>query len=653
MSHAEATQSKVVRVGWYESPFCHIDSLGRRSGYAYDYQRRIAANTGWTYEYVEGKWGDLLDSLVAGNIDLMSGVSKMPDRMDKMFFSNYTMGYEDFSIITLIDQPGINAEDIYSLEGKRLGVPSSTYQVQLVKDWLNQNNLNVELVELRISTTEYVPYLKTGKIDALAVSSSLSSGIGPEVMPIVHLGNAPYFFAVNKNRSDLNDELNYALEHIRTHNSFYNSKLREKYLSDQGLSSFLPSREKQWLKNHGKIRIAYRDNFMPFCSYDAEQGHCTGLLHDFIEQTQGAFYNTDLEFETIAYPNINEAMEAVQKGEADLAFPTFLNEYDAETSHLLITDPIVTTAEMAVMRTESIYNPSAKNRAAINHHNPNYISLIKSNYPHWKLIDFNSSEDGLLGVASGKADLILFCNFRIAIMHDIIEDLGLKAVATGLESNLAFTTKEGNNELYFIMNRLAQMPTEANKLASLVKYYKVPRNTSIRHFIKHNTFPVFIFLLLLGFVILYLLRNSIKANRKAHTRLKEIFGLNKELLTAKKLAEEANAAKTSFLFNMSHDIRTPMNAIMGFRDLLEKHQDDPEKRQDYLKKIEASSDVLLSIINNVLEMARIEKGTIVIEETAWSTQQFADMVFGMFQEMMEKKELKFSYLNSAVADFDC
>jgi CheY-like chemotaxis protein len=93
---------------------------------------------------------------------------------------------------------------------------------------------------------------------------------------------------------------------------------------------------------------------------------------------------------------------------------------------------------------------------------------------------------------------------------------------------------------------------------------------------------------------------------------------------------------------MSHDIRTPMNAIIGFNELLEKHQNDAEKREDYLQKIRESSEVLLSLINNVLQMARIEKGTMECEEVAWSTEQFNDSLFSVFEEMMKEKELNFT-----------
>lgn len=132
-------------------------------------------------------------------------------------------------------------------------------------------------------------------------------------------------------------------------------------------------------------------------------------------------------------------------------------------------------------------------------------------------------------------------------------------------------------------------------------------------------------------------------NNFLESKNKELEMAKRDAEDAKQAAEAASEAKTSFLFSMSHDIRTPMNAIIGFRDLLEKHQDDPVKRADYLQKIEHSSDVLLSIINNVLEMARIEKGTVEIEESAWSAEQFMDSVYSVFQEMMEQKNIVFTH----------
>jgi len=108
-------------------------------------------------------------------------------------------------------------------------------------------------------------------------------------------------------------------------------------------------------------------------------------------------------------------------------------------------------------------------------------------------------------------------------------------------------------------------------------------------------------------------------------------------------AREANEAKTRFLFNMSHDIRTPMNAIIGFSDLLEKHIDEREKVLDYTKKIKSSSSFLLSLINYVLEMARIESGKAVLKEEVGDLQLLTNTLSDVFEPLVRQKQLTCTY----------
>ena len=94
-----AKSKKVVRVGWYESAYNSTDRFGHRSGYAYEYQQKIAAYTGWKYEYVEGNWVTLLEMLQKGEIDLLSDVSYTPERAKNMLFSTQPMGCEEYYIL--------------------------------------------------------------------------------------------------------------------------------------------------------------------------------------------------------------------------------------------------------------------------------------------------------------------------------------------------------------------------------------------------------------------------------------------------------------------------------------------------------------------------------------------------------------------------
>jgi signal transduction histidine kinase len=207
------------------------------------------------------------------------------------------------------------------------------------------------------------------------------------------------------------------------------------------------------------------------------------------------------------------------------------------------------------------------------------------------------------------------------------------------------------------------MMSSAEIHSSLTKHTRLDSQITFGDFVRANIGIVLLFLAIIIAVISILLVKSFTSMKKTKMlndelkthqmqlsnayedqkdHLEEISALNTELEWAKTQAEAASSAKTSFLFNMSHDIRTPMNAIIGFRDLLEKHIDEPERRIDYLHKIKDASKVLLSIINNVLEMARIEKGTIIVEEVPWNALSFNDTLFNVFPEMMAAKKIEFT-----------
>ena len=129
-------EGKVVRVGWYKSPFNFSDRFGRRSGYAYEYQLKIAAYTGWSYEYVSGSWSDLLQMLINGEIDLMSDVSYTDERSEIMLFSELPMGAEEYYVFVAPgSESGINSEDLSSFNGKRIGVNQGSVQEGFLRDW--------------------------------------------------------------------------------------------------------------------------------------------------------------------------------------------------------------------------------------------------------------------------------------------------------------------------------------------------------------------------------------------------------------------------------------------------------------------------------------------------------------------------------------
>lgn len=309
-AYAQKTQ-KTVRVGWYESPFNITDEHGRRSGYAYEYQRKISAYTGWEYEYVEGTWPDLMQMLVDGEIDLMSDVSYTEERAEIMLYPDLPMGAEQYFLFIDKDNHEISPDDFSTLNGKRVGANKGSVQINYFKDWEKARGVHAEIVELTNTVEEALNMLQNGEID---VYLALDSYGDPEkTIPISYVGSSDFYFAVSKKRPDLLDELNFAMSKIHDEDSFYNEEMYETYNRTSNANLSLTTREAKWLEEHGTIRVGYQDNYLAFCAAD-ESGTLTGALKDYLELAQKNLENENLSFETAAYPTASEAIEALKKG---------------------------------------------------------------------------------------------------------------------------------------------------------------------------------------------------------------------------------------------------------------------------------------------------------------------------------------------------
>lgn len=660
-----AKPKKVVRVGWYESAYNSTDRFGHRSGYAYEYQQKIAAYTGWKYEYVEGNWATLLEKLQKGEIDLLSDVSYTPERAKNMLFSTQPMGCEEYYILIDNANTAINPENITTLNGKKIGVNAGSIQQSIYERWAKDNGIKAKLIEIDGQERDFAEYMLNGELDAVVSVSAIDHNLN-NCIPVSVIGASDFYFVINKNRQDLKADLDNAMKQILHNNMYYNRLLYEKYMVNSGSFRSLSGRETEWVRHHGAIRVGYRDGYLPFCGTNKNTGEVDGLLKDFIAVSSNVVRNADMRFETTSYPNTDALIKALKNKEIDCIFPVSLDLYDAEEMGVLLTDPVMEIEELLVVKKSDVedFDMSEPKRIAVNGKNMSHAAIVREQYPDWEPVSFNSPDECILAVADGRADCMLVSNYRYGVMHRQFEKHDLVTISTGITMNHMFAVLPDNFCLYSILGRLINMMSSAEIHSSLTKHTQTDSQITISDFIRENIGYIVLFFAVIIAIISVLFAKSLSSMRKTKLlnrelkthqaqlseayedqkdHLEEIALLNTELEWAKTQAEAASSAKTSFLFNMSHDIRTPMNAIMGFRDLLEKHIDEPERRADYLRKIKDASKVLLSIINNVLEMARIEKGTVVVEEVALNTKNFGMSIFSVFSEMMAEKNIEFTH----------
>ena len=660
-----AKPKKVVRVGWYESAYNNTDRFGHRSGYAYEYQQKIAAYTGWKYEYVEGNWVTLLEMLQKGEIDLLSDVSYTPERAKNMLFSTQPMGCEEYYILIDNANTAINPENITTLNGKKIGVNAGSIQQSIYERWAKENGIKAKLIEIDGQERDFAEYMLNGELDAVVSVSAIDHNLN-NCIPVSVIGASDFYFVINKNRQDLKTDLDNAMKQILHNNMYYNRLLYEKYMVNSGSFRSLSGREAEWIRHHGAIRVGYRDGYLPFCGTNKNTGEVDGLLKDFIAVSSNVVRNADVRFETTPYPNTDALIKALKNKEIDCIFPVSLDLYDAEEMGILLTDPVMEIEELLVVKKSDVddFDMSEPKRIAVNGKNMSHTAIAREQYPDWEPVSFNSPDECMKAVANGNADCMLVSNYRYGVMLRQFENHDLVTISTGITMNHMFAVLPDNFCLYSILGRLTNMMSSAEIHSSLTKHTQTDSQITLSDIIRtHIGYIILFFAVIIAIISVLFLKSlsSMKKTKQLNSELKthqkqlseayedqkdhleEIALLNTELEWAKTQAEAASSAKTSFLFNMSHDIRTPMNAIMGFRDLLEKHIDEPDRRADYLRKIKDASKVLLSIINNVLEMARIEKGTVVVEEVAMNTKNFGISIFSVFSEMMAEKNIEFTH----------
>ena len=525
---AQEENQKVVRVGWHEEPYFITDEYGRRSGYSYDYQSKVAAYTGWTYEYVEGTWSELLQMLKDGEIDLMSNVSFMDERVGSLLYSSLPMGTESYYVFVSPDNKEISSSDFTSLDGKRVGVTKGSIQKELFENWEELYGIKTELIEMSCTDEESLQQLGT-TFDAF-VSVDVY-GDPQTAIPISKIGSSDFFFAVSNNRPDLLVELDAALNRIQDENKYFNQQLHEKYLGNADTDHYLTAQEKEWLSDHGTIRVGYQDGYLAFCASDPNTGELTGALKNYLDYASTALENANIRFEAIAFPTAASAIEAMKNGEIDCMFPANLTNYDSEELGVVMSPPLMRTEMDAVVRAseqkEFIIKPDVT--VAVNQGNTNYDMWLSDHFPTWNRAYYVDTPTGLDAVAAGEADCVIISNYRYNNISKQCEKLHLATVYTGVDMDYCFALNKGDTILYSILSEVIGAVPDAVVHTALTYYSTEDVKTSFGDIVKDNLFLIMAVIALVMLVILILLLRSIRAEKKMLEEEHMIMDLNKRV----------------------------------------------------------------------------------------------------------------------------
>ena len=481
-----AETEQTIRVGWYESPFNMTDQFGRRSGYAYEYQKKISSYTGWNYEYVTGSWSELLQMLIDGKIDMMSDVSYTEERAELILYPSLPMGAEEYYLFISPTNTEYKTGNYAYFNGKKVGLNKGSVMTELLHKWEKANGIRTEMVELTCPEAESMQMLQRGELDGYI---TLDAYGGADVaVPVIKIGSSNFYFAISKNRPDLLEGLNAALSRIQDENPYYNQEMYSKYVSTAGANLFLSAEEKAWLSEHGKIRVGYQDDHLSFCDAEEKTGKLKGALKDYLEDASTCFENAELEFEPVAYPSVDAAVKALKNGEVDCMFPSNLSTSDGETLGLIMTPSMMTTEICAVVRKSDQHTFFQKEQitAAVEKEDPNYGAVMLDHFPSWKYEEYSDMDSCLKAVSDGKADCVLISNYQRNNLSRKCERWNLTVLSTGENVDYYIAVHEGSKELYSILTRTTKIVSSTNINAALSYYSAEEAKSTLLDFIIEN-----------------------------------------------------------------------------------------------------------------------------------------------------------------------
>ena len=631
---AETAPVKVVRVGSFEDTFNYCNEKGARKGYGYELLETLSGYTGWQFEYVTCDWSDCFEKLENGEIDIMGGISYTEDRAEEMLFSDEPMGEEKYYLYADLSRADISASDFKTLDGKKIGVVMGTEPEVMLTEWEEKHGIKTEHVN--ISNNEDVKQkLANHEIDCfVSLEESYWAELG--ISTITRVGKSSIYYVLNKDRSDLKEELDNAMRALDEEAPFYTADLCKKYFS-LDYKPILTGEEKAWLRKHGAIRMGFLTSDSGVSTYDPATGEITGTIIDYIQFAAGCLGNQELEFQLVGYDDKEAELNALKSGEIDMIFhfdqsPNLAEEYRVARTNT------TWSANMMVITNQQLFTENKVNRVAVPRNKISITRYIAFYYPQWEIVDCDTQEDAIKLVKDGQADCFITGVSSEAKYSKIY---GFYSVPLPNPANSCFAVNSGNRSLLSILNKtIKAMP--ANMLTSSLAMHKSSaRKVTLSDFIKDNFFMVLlvssIVVAAILLTILKLLQKARKAEAAAKKAANDTQELNAKLQVAVEKAESANRAKSTFLFNMSHDIRTPMNAIIGYADLASRHLDDPAKLEKYMENIQVCGQNLLMLLNNVLDLARIENDKTEIEYSVSDVDKDFRNCIAMFQNQADSK----------------
>ncbi len=596
---------ETVRVGYYYSRSFQegIGDDAMKSGFGYEYMQKVASYTGWKYKYVYGTWDELYNMLLSGKIDMMSGIMYNDDRAQKLNFPEYEMINETFYIYKNDDDDSIICGDIPSYSGKRIGAVKDDSSVKYLEKWIEKNGASAEIVYYD-SLAECAMDFNRKHIDAfVSADNAVSSYVG--ISPVEKIGKEPYYLCLAKDRSDLLSGLNTALSLMQEQDAMYLGELQNKYSAESSVSVFLSNQEREWLQAHPTVTVGYLDNYLPY-SDTAANGDVKGLVKNLVPDIFGALpggHEPEVKYKK--FDTHDEMFESLKNGDVDMIFPVGGDTWYAEQQDLQQSSSVVNCSMDIVYKNK--FDNATTAIMAVNRKNLLQRYYTATNFPNAELVEFDTVEDCVKAVKDGTVNSTVVNALRSSQLVDTSYRLNVSPLPVADER--CFGVAFGNSSLLMILNHGISILGDTYGIDHAYSYVVDLVSYTAEDFVRDNI-TMFGILILIAFLLFmaFSIRRYMNLQREAQKEAEH----NVRLQEALERARRAGEARNVFLRHMSHDIRTPLNGILGIIDINSRCT-DPEQLAANRQKAKQSADHLLELVDHVLEMTRIESGQALTE----------------------------------------
>lgn len=625
---AQTSEKRVLRVA-----FPQVDGMswtaedGTHHGMLVDYLNEIAKYTGWEYEYIDTKGPAMLNEFVEGKYELMGGNYYIPALEKYYAYPNYNMGYSRSLLLARSDDRSIHSYDLESMNGKTIGVYENAREnIRRLKEFMAINGLYCNIryykQEDMVGKIGLYPYQAKGEIDLLLNNVA---HISDSVRVVVAYDSQPYYIVTNPGNKEVLDGLNMALERILDANPNFAAERYAVNFPDRLVNIQLSDRDLEYVNERKTITVAVPENWYPlYCKETPLKNH-TGIMADVLDEIKSF---TGLRFSYVYAKNYADAIRLIQQGDADILGFFLGDENDAAQLGLALSASYV-SANNIIVRNKACSYPAPGLVGALveSQRFPSGISAEKiRSYPGIK--------EALAAVNSGEADFIYGLSSKMEQDISRYHFTNLAPVTlVNDQSAISFALPTPvDPDLLTVLNKAINNLSESER--TVIRNRNLEsigvNEFSLTDFIYANPLQFMFIVMFVLSVLFTALLLAIGARMKATVIQGNL-----------KRAEAANLAKSEFLSRMSHEIRTPMNGIVGMSTIAMQNIDNTDKIKDCLEKVIMSSKHLLALINDVLDMSKIESGKVELRHESFNFRAFLQDFENLYGEQAKSKGISY------------